>query len=242
MLRQYGTADENDMLLAFQQYQIRVSMLGIMAFNNADMLSTHSFQTTRHSNPSIMKVLRLISNALATLNSEMLDVENDSRDVLNSAVDLVQTSTLSLNPDFNSDKQPTTDSLQDIKTYLQDTMRQEFSSFRSQMSLLPLLQSSSPSIKSGLNHDIGNMKDFLQSFGQNGWIFDVEIWEIIWDVVETLDFFILAISSASHSAGKHVELDNTVGVEMSEKSWVVYFTLITDIIWNSLGNRKGRRR
>lgn len=216
ILKQYGARDEKLMLLACQQYQIRASILGSLALKNGHKAieSTCGFTT----DPMVLETLGSIANTLEILNTKLFEHLGPAT---------IQELTVTIQSELQH-------SASNIQQTIRDTIREEFSSVRTQLPIMPLLQTGGPMADHELQLEPGNLRDFLQNLGTQDPVSDIEIWEIIWDVVETLDLFIMGIS-ASQSTSYNTEVNKTVDVEVKVDKVVVSFDPIVGVIWTALG-------
>jgi hypothetical protein len=229
VLRLYGSSDKDDLLVALQEYQSRAALIGGVALNNV-LLQTSRGGMTQELERSLVS----ITNALTTLGYDMSQTENEIRRISRTIeeVDGKIDATLNQLSEISCDVKKTNDAFYNLKTTLQDAMKEELVLFRESLPVRGLLNPLGCVDRGILEMDLGTMKGYLESIVQGGgWPSDLDIWECIWDVVETVHLWAPFVAGSMGS----LEEVGTVGVDVSGDSHVVYFSPMTHILWDSLG-------
>jgi len=229
VLRLYGGTDKDDLLVALQEYQSRAAMISSAAVDTV----------LRNSNgrmaPELEGSLRSITGALTTLGYNMTQTENQIQCISRTikGVDGKMDATMTQVAEIRSTVERSNDRFGNLKATVQDAMKEELACFRTSLCGLGLFNPLSQVDRSDLALDFGSMKTYLQSIVQGkAWPSDLEIWECIWDVVQTVHMFGPAVGELTTSA---LEGIGAVATEVSGGTSVVRFSPIMGPLWNSLG-------
>jgi len=230
ILRLYGSSDKDDFLVALQEYQSRAALIGSLAVSNvlskADRGDiTSEFETA----------LLSITSALTALGCNMTQTENQLRSI-KTAIELVDGkigASLTHLLEINSEVKRSNDALCNLKATFQNAMKEELTLFRERLPLCDFLVTPGQLDRGDLEIDLGCMKGYLESIVQgNGWPSDLDIWECIWDVKETVHLLGPSVSKFARSG---LDETGTVGVKISGENYIVHFSPMISLLSSSLG-------
>jgi len=229
VLRLYGGTDKDDLLVALQEYQSRTAMISSAAVDKV-LQNSNGGMT-----PELEASLRSITGALSTLGYNMTQTENQIQCISRAikGVDGKMDATMTQLSEIGRRVESSSDSFANLKATLQDALKEELAGFRTSLCDLGLLNPLSQVDRSDLELDFGSMKGYLQSIVQgNAWTSDLDVWECIWDVVDTVHLFGPLVGQLMKS-----DLTRIGFVRRKEfgENRVVYFSPMMVPIWTSLG-------
>jgi hypothetical protein len=227
VLQLYGSSDKDDFLVALQEYQTHVGIIETAAINEFLSHASRSVVT-----PELESLGLSITSALTALGHNMTQTENQFRSI-NSAIEGVDgkmDAALSQLSDISCEVKRSNNAVHDLRAMLKDTMKGERALARENVPVRGLFTTLGQVDRCDLQVDFGTMKWYLESIVQGGgWPSDLDVWECICDVVETVS--LLGSSAGSRSR----DFSDTVAVEAAGNGNIVYFSPMIPPLWDSLG-------
>jgi hypothetical protein len=229
VLQLSGSSDKDDLLVALQEYQSRAAFIGSVVLNTV-LLQLNRGLVTSELEASFLS----ITSALTALGYNMTQTENQLRsiNIAIEGIDAKMDTTLNQLSEINHIATRSNEAFRDLRTTFQEVMREELALVRESLPVREtLLNPLGRADRGDLNMDFGSMKGYLESIVQgNGWPSDLDVWECICDVVETVNLL-----GCSVAGSRSRDLGGTVTAKVSRKGNIVYFSPMIPLLWNSLG-------
>lgn len=233
VLRLYGGSDKDDLMVALQEYQSRAALLGSVAVNDVVL----RISSTGGITADIQSSLLSITSGLNGLGYNMTQTEDRLRNILSEikTVDGKMDVTMNQIAEIGNDVKRSNEAWCNVTDTIRDMIKEEGALFRESLSLRGLLNPLGRVERGDIEVNLGSMKDYLESIVQgNGWPSDLDIWECVWDVAESIHLLAPCVARRTRS---QLDEQGTVRVEVSGEDYVVYFSPILGLLWEVLGMR-----
>lgn len=221
-LRLYAGSDKNDLLIAMHEYQTR-AVQSIL-----DHVGNNGIRN------DIREFMISTTTALNALEQNVGESQNENADRIGRVIDGKLRTAIETFTVLNNEIQRSNRVLNsDLKAAVQACIKEEFALLRDDVAFVCSPNSVGQLDRGDLAIDLGTMKDYLERIVLgNGYPSDQDIVECVSDVVGTVTVFSPWIAAAMKN---DLNIADMVSTELSGDTHVVKVSLLTSIIWSSLG-------